>query len=157
MKRATWLIACLSVSLLLSSCSNTTNVENSQDPQSSKIGSVVQPTPTCSSKEFTDGSAWIEGQLKAFSESTPDKAYSYASDNFRSKTSLEAFASVILSQYTMLLNIKDYQILSCDKSGDLFSFRLNLTDKALNSYSMEYLLSFTNNKWGVEAASVTLK
>jgi len=62
-----------------------------------------------------------------------------------------------VSQYSMLLDIKEFQILSCEKNGELFTFVLKMVDNQSNSYSMEYLLTFSNKKWGVEGASVTLK
>lgn len=40
----------------------------------------------------------------------------------------------------MLLNIKDYQILSCEKNGELFLFNLMLSDKESNTYAVEYVL-----------------
>jgi hypothetical protein len=140
--------------LLITSCS--APVEESK-PENSNLNSIIQPTPTCSTTEFQEGSAWIKGQLEAFSDSTPEKAYSYASEDFRRANSLESFAAVILSQYTMLLNIKDYQILSCEKNGELFLFNLMLSDKESNTYAVEYVLSLTEGKWGVDGASVSLK
>jgi hypothetical protein len=70
---------------------------------------------------------------------------------------LESFAAVILSQYTMLLNIKDYQILSCEKNGELFLFSLMLSDKESKTYAVEYVLSLTEGKWGIDGASVTME
>jgi hypothetical protein len=147
-------VALLSALLLLSACSSNTQDAPSQE---SKFGSVSQPTPTCSTQEFTGGSDWIKGQLEAFGESEPDKAYSYASESFKQANSLEDFASIIVSQYTMLLDLKTYQIVSCDKDGELYTFKVQITDNQSNAYSMEYVLSYSDKKWGVEGASVTMK
>ena len=57
----------------------------------------------------------------------------------------------------MLLDLKNYQVLSCDKDGELYTFKVQITDNESNAYAMEYVLSFSQNKWGVEGASVTLK
>ena len=147
-------VALLSALLILTACSS--NTQDVPSPES-KIGSVSQPTPTCSTQEFTGGSDWIKGQLKAFGESEPDKAYSYASESFKQANSLEDFASIIVSQYTMLLDLKTYQVVSCDKDGELYTFKVQITDNQSNAYSMEYVLSFSDKKWGVEGASVTMK
>ena len=147
-------ISVLIASALLSSCS-TASDESQTTP--SKNETLIQPTPTCTSAEFTGGSNWIKGQLKAFGETDPEKAYSYASAEFRAANSLQDFAAVIVSQYAMLLDLKDYQVISCDKNGELFTFKVQLSDNQGSSYSMEYMLSLVNETWGVDAASVSLK
>jgi len=141
-------------SIILSGCSSKDVEAPSQDP---KKGSVVKPTPTCSTEEFAGGSDWIVGQLKAFGEDEPDLAYSYASDSFKRANSLEDFASIIVSQYGMLLDLQSYQVISCDKDGDFFSFKVRIIDNQSNAYSMEYVLTLSGDKWGVEGASVTMK
>ena len=141
-------------SIILSGCSSTDVEAPPQDP---KKGSVVQPTPTCSTEEFAGGSDWIVGQLKAFGEEEPEQAYSYASDSFKRANSLEDFASIIVSQYGMLLDLQSYQVISCDKDGDFFSFKVRIIDNQSNAYSMEYVLTLSGDKWGVEGASVTMK
>ena len=147
-------IAFLVLIIFITSCSAPSEKNN---PNNSNLESIVQPTPTCSNEEFKGGSAWIAGQLAAFGESEPDKAYSFASDEFKRTNSLEDFAAVIMSQYTMLLDIKDFKILSCEKNGELFIFELRLTDNQSIEYKMEYILSLRNSNWGVDGASVTLK
>ncbi len=141
-------------SIILSGCSSTDIESPSQDP---KKGSVVQPTPTCSTEEFAGGSDWIVGQLKAFGEEEPEQAYSYASDSFKRANSIEDFASIIVSQYGMLLDLQSYQVISCDKDGELFSFKVRIIDNQSNAYSMEYVLTLSGDKWGVEGASVMMK
>jgi hypothetical protein len=142
------------VGALLASCS--TPAEDSQ-PSRSQVESLVQPTPTCSDQEFAEGSGWIKGQLAAFSDDSPEKAYSFASEEFRQSTSLEAFAAVIVNSYSMLLDLKTYRVISCLKSGELYTFEVTLTDNQGVEYSMEYILSRTGDQWGVDGASVSLK
>lgn len=154
MKRVLLATQVLILAIVMTSCSNTT--KTTQEP-SSQLTALAQPTPTCTAAEFNGGSNWIKGQLKAFGEAKPDKAYSYASEEFRKKNSLEAFALTIISQYRMLLNLKDYQIVSCDRSQDLYTFKVELTDNDQAHYTMQYLLSFVANRWGVEGASVSFK
>ena len=147
-------LSLLIASALVTSCSTTSD---ESIPAPSKNDSLVQPTPTCSSTEFTGGSDWIKGQLEAFGEADPEKAYAFASAEFKAANSLQDFAAVIVSQYTMLLDLKDYQVVSCEKTGELFTFKVQLSDNQGSSYSMEYVLSLKSDKWGVDGASVSLK
>ena len=148
------LVILIASSIIFSGCSSTDVETPSSD---STKGSLAQPTPTCSTEEFAGGSDWIVGQLKAFGEDEPDLAYSYASDSFKRANSLEDFASIIVSQYGMLLDLQSYQVISCDKDGDFFSFKVRIIDNQSNAYSMEYVLTLSGDKWGVEGASVTMK
>jgi hypothetical protein len=141
-------------SVVLTGCSS---ASEESEPTPSNVQNLIQPTPTCSTDEFTGGSDWIKGQLKAFGNTDPEKAYSFASDEFRAANTIQDFAAVIVSQYSMLLDLKEYQVLSCEKSADLFTFQVKLTDNQESTYSMEYVLSLNNNQWGVEGASISLK
>ena len=142
---------CISVLLIgLVGCSNSTTKETT----SSSKGPITQPTPACSAAESGGGSAWIKGQLKAFGDSSPKVAYSYASEKFRSETSLENFISVIRNQYSMLLDLKSYDVGQCTKSEGYFLFEVSLVDNADFKYTMRYVLSYVNKRWGVEGAAV---
>jgi len=154
MRRIDLALSAFVIATSLTACSNP--VEESQ-PTNSKLDAIAQPAPTCSTQEFTAGSDWIKGQLRAFIETDAEKAYSYASEDFRRSNSVEDFAAIIVSQYTMLLDLKDYQIVSCDKNGELFIFKVNVSDNQGNSYAMEYMLSRNGEKWVIDGASVTLK
>lgn len=144
----------ISLIALLAGCSASPE-ESAPTPSNNQ--KLIQPTPTCSTDEFTTGSDWIKGQLKAFGDADPEKAYSYASDGFRAENTIQDFAAVIVSQYSMLLDLKEYQVISCEKSAELFTFKVQLTDNQGSSYSMDYILSRTGDKWGVDGASVSLK
>jgi len=146
-------IFAISIALVLSACSTSKPEKASQNSQPK----VIKPTPSCSKEEFTGGSNWIKGQLKAFSDDNPAKAYSYASEGFRKRTNIDMFTVIIVGQYSMLLNIKNYQILSCDKSEGRFLFKGKLEDKVGNKYTMQYMLSLIDNKWGVDGAQVSEK
>lgn len=149
--------------ILLTSCSNSQSPsENSASVQSPSASaetksndSLIQPSSECSTSEFEGGSSWIEGQLRAFNESEAKVAYGFASENFRSKTSIEQFVAIISTQYPMLLNLKSFAILNCERTEGFFLYNVQLVDKANQTYSMKYLLSLINKKWGVEAASVS--
>lgn len=153
MKGLRTVIYALSLALVLSSCSSTKPKKVSENPQPK----VTKPIPSCSNEEFTDGSNWIKGQLKAFGDDDPAKAYSYASEGFRKRTNIDMFTVIIVGQYSMLLNIKNYQILSCEKTEGRFLFKGKLEDKDGNKYTMQYMLSLIDNKWGVDGAQVSEK
>ena len=125
---------CIAVLLTgLVGCSNSTRKEET----STSRGSLNQPTATCSTKEIGGGSAWIKGQLKAFGDSSPSVAYSYASEKFRSETSLENFVSVIRNQYSMLLDLKSFEVGQCTKSDSYFLFNVSLIDNSDSKYTMQ--------------------
>ena len=67
------------------------------------------------------------------------------------------FTAVIVGQYSMLLNLKSYEILSCEKVEEQFMFKGKLIDKEGKHYTMKYLLSRINEKWGVDGALVSEK
>ena len=142
----------LLLGVLLTACSSSSEPGQSR---TSNLDTLVQPIPTCSESEFTGGSNWIEGQLQAFGERDPNRAYSYASEAFKNANSVEDFAAIISSQYSMLLDLRDFNIVSCDKDGDFFSYKVQITDNQGGRYAMEYLLSYIRNKWGIDGASVS--
>lgn len=132
-------------------CSNTAEVK---PVDNSKLESLVQPTPTCSKEEFSSGTKLITAQLNALSRSQFKEAYSLASERFRAENTLDVFTSIISSQYAMLLDLKEFRIISCEKNGELFMFSADLIANQSKTYKMEYILSLRDNRWGVEAAAV---
>ena len=146
-------ISFLCIAALLTGLVGCSNSPKRETTSASK-GSLTQPTPACSAAEFGGGSAWIKGQLKAFGNSSPSVAYSYASEKFRSQTSLENFVSVIRNQYSMLLDLKSYEIRDCTKSEGYFLFEVSLVDNSDFKYTMRYVLSYVKARWGVEGAAV---
>ena len=144
-------LLCITLFLIgLAGCSSSTRKEKT----STSKGSLTQPTARCSTKEISGGSTWIKGQLTAFGNSSPSVAYSYASEKFRSQTSLENFVSVIRNQYSMLLDLKSYEISNCTKSEGYLLFEVSLVDNSDFKYTMRYVLSYVKNRWGVEGAAV---
>ena len=139
----------LATTLLLSSCSST-------DPVAQQPNESSSAQPTCSNTEVDQGSAWIKGQLDAFSEEDPETAYSFASESFKAGSSLQQFIAIIVSNYGFLLSTRSYTIGDCTKQGELFLFDVQVTDTAGQKYPMEYTLSKIANTWGVDAASVTV-
>lgn len=151
-------IATLLLVTLLTGCSGTAEESGPEvEPTStrSKLDSLVQPAPACSASDFKAGSSVITRQLRAFGESEPDAAYALASERFRSMYSLDDFANVILSQYPMLLNLKEFSIQSCTKESDIYYFAVDLLDTQGISYKMDYAISLIAGRWGVDGAAVS--
>lgn len=143
---------------LLTGCAGVTEesgVDAEPSAPSSKLESLAQPAPACSAKDFNAGSKVITKQLRAFSESEPDAAYSIASERFRSMYSLDDFANIILSQYSMLLNIKDFTIQTCTKESGIYYFVVDLTDIQGVRYKVDYAISVIAGRWGVDGAAVS--
>lgn len=153
MSRKKLVVSSLFLALLLTACSSSKTEKVSESSQAAP----AKKTPECSTDEFASGSQWIKGQLKAFGDDNPEKAYSYASESFRQRNSIEMFTAVIVGQYSMLLNLQSYEILSCEKAEEQFLFKGKLKDKADKNYTMQYLLSRVNGKWGVDGAQVSEK
>jgi hypothetical protein len=139
----------VAITLLLSSCSST-------DPVAQQPNESTSAQPTCTITEIDQGSAWIKGQLDAFSEEDPETAYSFASESFKAGSSVQQFIAIIVSNYGFLLSTRSYTIGDCTKQGELFLFDVQVTDTAGQKYPMEYTLSKIANTWGVDAASVTV-
>ena len=137
----------LAITFLLTSCS-------SSDPVAQQESTPAQPT--CSNTEADQGSAWIKGQLDAFTNEDPESAYSFASESFKAGSNLEQFIAIIVSNYGFLLSTSSYTIGDCTKQDELFLFDVEVTDIAEQKYSMKYTLSKIAGNWGVDAASVTV-
>jgi hypothetical protein len=127
------------------------SVQTAQQPQDN-----FGVTPACSPSEIDNGSAWIEGQLKAFDNEDPEAAYQFASESFRVRSNLQQFVAIIVTNYGFLLDINSYSVGTCSKSADAYLFDVQVIDTAGEKYSMEYTLSLVNGRWGVDAASVTV-
>ena len=138
----------LAIALLLSGCSSSDPV--AQEPQESAPTSA-----TCTSTQQQQGGAWVEGQLAAFADENFEKAYSYASELFRSRNGFQQFVAIIVSNYGFLVNSRSYAVTTCSKTGEYFSFTVNVTDRSGKLYPMGYTLSLIEEVWGVVAAVVT--
>jgi hypothetical protein len=137
----------LAITVLLAGCSSTNPVAQQEST----------PTqPTCSNTEVDQGSAWIKGQLDAFTNEDPETAYDFASEKFKAKSSLNQFVAIIVANYGFLLSTTSYTIGDCTKEGELFNFDVQVTDAVGQKYPMRYTLSKIAGTWGVDAAAVTV-
>ena len=135
------------LTLLLSGCSSSNTTEAATQESAA-------PQPSCSQTEIDGGSAWIKGQLAAFSKQDFQSAYGFATESFRSNRSLEEFISIISSGYGFLLNSRTYSVGSCIKEDDNFLFDVQVTAESGTQYPMMYALAKTEETWGINAATV---
>ena len=135
------------LTLLLSGCSSSETTEQATQESAA-------PQPSCSQTEIDGGSAWIKGQLAAFSKQDFESAFGFATESFRSNRSLEEFISIISSGYGFLLNSRSYSVGNCIKEGDNFLFDVQVTAKSGTQYPMMYALAKTDDTWGINAATV---
>ena len=137
----------VALTLLLSGCSSSKTTETATQESAT-------PQPSCSESEIDGGSAWIKGQLAAFSSQDFESAYGFATESFRSGRSLEQFISIISSGYGFLLNSRTYSVGNCIKEGDNFLFDVRVTAESGTEFPMMYALAKTEDTWGINAATV---
>ena len=137
----------VALTLLLSGCSSSNTTETATQESAT-------PQPSCSQAEIDGGSAWIKGQLAAFSKQDFESAFGFATESFRSNRSLEEFISIISSGYGFLLNSRTYSVGNCIKEGNDFLFNVRVTAESGAEYPMMYALAKTDDTWGINAATV---
>ena len=137
----------VALTLLLSGCSSSNTTETATQESAT-------PQPSCSQSEIDGGSAWIKGQLAAFSKQDFESAFGFATESFRSNRSLEEFISIISSGYGFLLNSRTYSVGNCIKEGNDFLFNVRVTAESGTEYPMMYALAKTDDTWGINAATV---
>ena len=137
----------VALTLLLFGCSSSNTTEKAKQESAT-------PQPSCSESEIDGGSAWIKGQLAAFSKQDFESAYGFATESFRSGRSLEQFISIISSGYGFLLNSRTYSVGECIKEGDNFLFDVRVTAESGTEFPMMYALAKSEDTWGINAATV---
>ena len=137
----------VALTLLLSGCNSSQTSQNATQESAT-------PQPSCSESEIDGGSAWIKGQLAAFSSQDFESAYGFATESFRSGRSLEQFISIISSGYGFLLNSRTYSVGECIKEGDNFLFDVRVTAESGTEFPMMYALAKSEDTWGINAATV---
>jgi hypothetical protein len=147
MSKATITALAVALTLLLSGCSSSNTTETATQESAT-------PQPSCSQTEIDSGSAWIKGQLAAFSKQDFESAFGFATESFRSNRSLEEFISIISSGYGFLLNSRTYSVGDCIKEGNDFLFDVRVTAESGTEYPMMYALAKTDDTWGINAATV---
>ena len=147
MSKATITALAVAFTLLLSGCSSSNTTETATQESAT-------PQPSCSQTEIDGGSAWIKGQLAAFSKQDFESAFGFATESFRSNRSLEEFISIISSGYGFLLNSRTYSVGDCIKEGNDFLFNVRVTAESGTEYPMMYALAKTDDTWGINAATV---
>jgi len=97
----------------------------------------------------------ITGQINALSGEEWESAYSFASPGFQESVSLEQFIFVISSQYQMLILNQGVEYGSCSIASEAITQEVSVTSQSEN-YKLIYNVSYSDQKLGVESASVAL-
>jgi len=130
----------------LTACAQTSTVEESSAFEELADGS-------CNSEESRLVQEHISGQITALSKEDWEKAYSYASPGFQETVGLDQFIFVITSQYQMLITNESVMYGSCDIAKKEITQEVIVISEN-ESYKLTYSLSLSNEKLGIESASV---
>ena len=139
----------ISLSFALTSCSKSPPQLDSKENKN-----TVVVLNNCTKNDFEEGSRWITGQLRAFKKTDPKYAYGFASEDFRSTLSISQFADIISTEYSMLLDWRNFEILSCEKNDEYFLFGVKVVSNEEIVYTLDYFLSKIGGSWGVDSANI---
>ena len=142
--------------LLLVSISGCSAPTESAEVSKPGLNELVPQQGGCSNAENSAGGDLIRAQLQAFKKQDLEGAYGYATESFKENNSLSEFKSVIENQYSMLLDLKSFEILQCAREAEIYYFNLSLIDNTGQNYSMDYALANTDGIWGVIGAQVSM-
>jgi len=130
----------------LTACAQTSTVEESSAFEELADGS-------CNSEESRLVQEHISGQITAQSKEDWENAYSYASPGFQETVGLDQFIFVITSQYQMLLSNDGVEYGACNIASKEITQEVSVISEN-ESYKLTYSLSLSNEKLGIESASV---
>jgi hypothetical protein len=130
----------------LTACAQTSTVEESSAFEELADGS-------CNSEESRLVQEHISGQITALSKEDWENAYSYAAPGFQETVGLDQFIFVITSQYQMLISNESVKYGDCDIVNKEITQEVIVTSEN-ESYKLAYSLSLSNEKLGIESASV---
>ena len=130
----------------LTACAQTSTVEDSAAFEELVDGS-------CTSGQSRLVQEHISGQITALSEEDWESAYSFAAPGFQETVGLDQFIFVITSQYQMLINNQGVNYGACDIANKEITQEVIVTSEN-ESYKLVYSLSLSNQKLGIESASV---
>ena len=130
----------------LTACAQTSTVEESSAFKELADGS-------CTSGQSRLVQEHISGQITALSEEDWESAYSFAAPGFQETVGLDQFIFVITSQYQMLINNQGVNYGACDIANKEITQEVIVTSEN-ESYKLVYSLSLSNQKLGIESASV---
>ena len=130
----------------LTACAQTSSVEDSSAFEELADGS-------CTSGQSRLVQEHISGQITALSEEDWESAYSFAAPGFQETVGLDQFIFVITSQYQMLINNQGVNYGACDIANKEITQEVIVTSEN-ESYKLVYSLSLSNQKLGIESASV---
>ena len=134
------LMKLLTLSLLLSACSNPSPFTKLSDG-------------TCSRQQKEQVADHISGQIKALAAANFEAAYKYAAKSFQQNVDLEQFSLIISNQYQMLMTYQDYTFGDCLVEQETLVQDVDVVSKNGN-FTLSYQLSFEEDKLGVLGAII---
>jgi hypothetical protein len=134
------LMKLLTLSLLLSACSNPSPFTKLSDG-------------TCSRQQKEQVADHISGQIKALAAANFEGAYKYAAKSFQQNVDLEQFSLIISNQYQMLMTYQDYTFGDCLVEQETLVQDVDVVSKNGN-FTLSYQLSFEEDKLGVLGAII---
>ena len=134
------LMKLLTLSLLLSACSNPSPFTKLSDG-------------TCSRQQKEQVADHISGQIKALATGNFEEAYKYAAKSFQENIDLEQFSLIISNQYQMLMTYQDYTFGDCLVEQETLVQDVDVVSKNGN-FTLSYQLSFEEDKLGVLGAII---
>ena len=141
-----WIVGVLVTLVSLTACAQTSTVEESSAFEELADGS-------CNSEESRLVQEHVSGQITALSKEDWESAYSYAAPGFQEIIGLDQFIFVITSQYQMLMSNESVKYGACDIVNKEITQEVIVTSEN-ESYKLAYSLSLTNQKLGIESATV---
>jgi len=134
------LMKLLTLSLLLSACSNPSPFTKLSDG-------------TCSRQQKEQVADHISGQIKALAAANFEGAYKYAAKSFQQNVDLEQFSLIISNQYQMLMTYQNYTFGDCLVEQETLVQDVDVVSKNGN-FTLSYQLSFEEDKLGVLGAII---
>jgi hypothetical protein len=133
-------VACLTISLLLSACSSPSPLETLADGPCTDDQKVLAQTH-------------ISAQINAIAANDFATAYTFAAPSFRESIELEQFELIIRAQYRVLISNKGFSFEECLINDGQIRQKVSVTG-ALQDVKLSYLLEVDQLKLGVIAASI---
>ena len=138
--RMVQVVACITISLLLSACSTPSPLETLADGPCTDDQKVLTQTH-------------ITAQINAIAAEDFVTAYTFAAPSFRESIDLEQFELIIKAQYRVLISNKGFSFDECLVNDGQIRQQVSITG-ALQDAKLSYLLEVDQLKLGVIAASI---
>lgn len=149
---AIWLVLVLTLAGCAQAATNPPEPESSATPKEKQEESSPE---ACDS--VTQGSieVTVNAQTSAFASGDFKLAYSFASPNFRTNVTLDAFTEIIAGSYGPLIGSSQLNFRDCvvDINAGLALIDVRFTQAGNDVYALRYVMIQSDQGWRVEGAS----